>query len=220
VGFHVSFEWIHVILPLFKKLFTDGLTSCYRVMTFALWSMLSLLIPFQHGFFCMLFHLASGPNGGGSNKKWTLPWLTPSGCISCLSCKGFWLFAPTNEQFPSLMCLHDTVNKRFWWPFSSYFAFFFIGKELIVLQRTQVTSILRCFVILGEGFSTLIVLSNSPSFFFFFDMLLGISVGFGTWFVLMPLNDPHWVLLFWLGFGSFFCSFVSPLVGCFFYGVC
>jgi hypothetical protein len=49
------------------------------------------------------------------------------------------------------------------------------------------------------------------------DMLFAIGGGFGIWFVLVPLCDPLWVLLFWLRLGSSFYvpSFLNPVAGCF-----
>ncbi len=88
-------------------------------------------------------------------------------------------------------CLHQQVNnflhrcaymawstKGFDGHFLAILHAFYRQRVLMVLQRTQVTSILKCVIILGEGFFKLIVFSNSPPFFF--DMLLEISVGFGT----------------------------------------
>ncbi len=124
VGFHVSFEWIHVFLPFKKKLLIDGLTSFYQLMAFAFWSMLSLLIPSKHVFFHMLFHLARFSQWWWLKQKKDVTMIEPNGCISCPCYKGFWLLAPTNEQFPSSMCLHGMVNKGFWWPISRYFACF------------------------------------------------------------------------------------------------
>jgi len=69
-------------------------------------------------------------------------------------------------------------TKGFDGPFLTILHVFYWQKVLIVLQRTQVTSILRCAIILGEGFSKLIVLSNSPSFFSY--MFFRISASFGT----------------------------------------
>jgi hypothetical protein len=47
IRFHVSHGQTHVILMLSFQSFIDELTSCYQLMTFITWLMLSLLIPFE-----------------------------------------------------------------------------------------------------------------------------------------------------------------------------
>lgn len=104
-------------------------------------------------------------NGGGSNKRKMLSWLTPSGCIFPFCCKGFWLLAPTNERF-----FHWCANMV--WsgpsgPFLTILCTFYKSKVSIALQKVHATSILRCIIIIDESFFKLIVLFSFPSIFLY-----------------------------------------------------
>jgi len=97
---------------------------------------------------------------------------------------------------------------------------FYKERLSIALQRVEATSIFRHVVIVGEGSFGLSVLSGFPSpfyyYYYYYYMLLVISRAFETWFVLMALCDPLWVLLFWFKLRSSLSLFLvsPPLAGC------
>ncbi len=83
-------------------------------------------------------------------------------------------------------------------------------KMLVALQRAHVASILKYMA--SEGFSKSIMHSSFLSLSFF-NMLLVIGGGFGTYFIPLPLCDPQvWFsCVLWFGFGSIIFVLPFPL---------
>jgi hypothetical protein len=90
---------------------------------------------------------------------------------------------------------------------------FYKQKVLVMLQRAQMVSILKCDVTIGEGSFRLGVLSWGPPLSLF-DMLLVPGKGLGTWCALC--GSPSQVVFFcsWTWVLPFY-SLYSPLFGCF-----
>jgi hypothetical protein len=78
---HVSKPTFFHFLP--SSLHTNQSTLCFWLMTFAYWSMSSLLTPFEWTWFCVLHCFEDSHNNGGSSKKKILSKSIP--CKTCLS---------------------------------------------------------------------------------------------------------------------------------------
>jgi hypothetical protein len=182
----------------------SGLTSCYWLMALASWWTWSLLIPFKQIWFHMQFHLVlwGDYNDCDLHIERTKLWLTPNTCISnfyhqCVNMA--WSAKGTHGL--ALSILHALYRQ----------------KVLVVFQRPYFTFILRCVVIICEGFSRLIILS---SFFFFFFLiwflwLVGVLKHHLFFF---PLCDPLLIFLFHLDLQLCLFSSFPPLLGALFNG--
>jgi hypothetical protein len=98
--FHMNKLMSFCYLP--SNFFVNGLTSCYWLLTFA--PMLSMLIPLEHIWFCMLLHLMWWLWWWWPRQRKDLLWLTLGEYISSPCHRGFWLLTPTSGWFFSLMC--------------------------------------------------------------------------------------------------------------------